>query len=127
MIKAKSEQTSYKTVFTNGKVQFIADTTPDKGGTGEGFGPHELLEAALATCTNITLRKVAEQLSIPLRDLSVTVTLDRSNPEEPCFDCVVHLPADLSESDRQRLATGADACPVHQTLLKKIAFRVTQG
>lgn len=127
MIEAKNEQPSYKTSFTNGKNVFIADTSPERGGTGEGFGPHELLEAALATCMNISVRIAAKELSIPLHDVSTSVKLDRSNPEETLFECVLHLPDDLSEADRQRLLNATHSCAVHQTLSKKLTFRVTQG
>ena len=40
-----------------------SDNTPDKGGKGAGFRPHELLEAALACCMNMSVRMYAESHS----------------------------------------------------------------
>src|SRR5207247_6316725 len=45
---------------------------------GCGFGPHQLLEAALATCLTITVRKFAAEHKFPLDSASAEVLLDRS-------------------------------------------------
>jgi len=123
MIKAKSEEPSYKTRFTNGRDVSFSDAPPDKGGGGAGFRPHELLEAALANCMNMSLRMFAEEHSIPLSSVSTKVTLDRSKPDEVCFEYAVDLSGDLSESDRQRLLDLTRSCSVRQTLSKKVTFR----
>ena len=46
-------------------VSLDADTTPPLG-KGQGFRPHELLEAALASFMAITLRMVAREREIAL-------------------------------------------------------------
>jgi len=61
MIQASSQPERYRTAFTNGGQTALADTTADKGGGGAGFRPHELLEAALASCP------VRKTLAQPLR------------------------------------------------------------
>jgi putative redox protein len=124
MIEAKSEHPPLRTSFTNGSVAAVSDATADKGGTGAGFRPHELLEAALATCMNMSMRMLAQEHSIPLSEVSTTVRLDRTRPDEPCFECVVNLPDDLSESDRNRLLDISRSCAVHQTLSKKLTFNI---
>ncbi len=47
MIEAASGAVRYQTQLTNGTHSVISDTTQDKGGSGSGFRPHDLLEAAL--------------------------------------------------------------------------------
>lgn len=51
----------------------MPDTTPDKKGANHGFRPHELLEAASASCMNMTFRMYAEIHAIPLAGMSVVL------------------------------------------------------
>lgn len=123
MIKSTSEVASYQTSFTNGQDVSMADTTSAKGGSGSGFRPDELLEAALAISMNITLRMYAEKHSIPLTSVSTTVKLDQNYPDETIFNYALELTGTLSESDRQSLMEAARSCPVRQTLSKKLSFQ----
>ena len=123
MIKATSELPSYQTRFTNGQDVSMADTTSEKGGSGAGFRPHELLEAALASSMNMTIRMFAENHSIPLTSVSTTVKLDQNYPDETIFNYALELSGTLSESDRQSLTEAARSCPVRQTLSKKLSFQ----
>jgi putative redox protein len=123
MIKATSERASYQTSFTNGQDVSMADTTSGKGGSGSGFRPDELLEAALAISMNITLRMFAEKHSIPLTSVSTTVKLDLNYPDEAVFNYSLDLTGSLSESERQSLTEAARSCPVRQTLSKKLSFQ----
>jgi putative redox protein len=123
MIIAGSKEPAYCTPFSDGEHTALADTTKEKGGSGGGFWPHNLLEAALATCINITLRKYADKHAIPLTVASTKVKLDRSRPEEVIFEYEVELQGNLTEQQRQALLKVAGDCPVKQTLLKRISFK----
>ncbi|MEK7761373.1 MAG: OsmC family protein [Nitrospirota bacterium] len=123
MIEVTSDDSRYQTRFTNGAHSAIADTTRDKGGSESGFRPHDLLEAALASCVNITIRMAADQHGLALSDVTTRVRLDRSKPEETIFECEVELLGELSEEDRARLLDVAEKCPVRHTLSKRIGFR----
>jgi len=123
MIRTSSQSTKYQTRFTNGQDIAISDTTKNKGGTGQGFRPHELIEAALANCMNITLRMSAEKHAIPLDGVTVTVSLDRSNPDEPVFEYSVGLQGELSEDQKKVLMASVRNCPVRNTLSKSLSFR----
>ena len=123
MIKTTSETMQYQTRFTNGQAVSFSDTTMDKGGSETGFRPHELLEAALATCMNMSLRMHAKKWSIPLTEVSTTVKLDRSNPDEVVFDYTVEFEGPISEADRRRLSEALRSCPVRQTLSKRLTFK----
>jgi putative redox protein len=122
MIEATSEHDRYRTRFTNGIHSADSDATPDKGGSGSGFRPHDLLEAAFATCMNIFLRMCADQNNIPLTDVKTKVRLDRTTADVTVFNYEIELPGSLIESDRERLLEMAKKCPVRQTLSKRIEF-----
>jgi len=123
MIIATSENPVYRTPFSDGEHQAVADTTKEKGGSGGGFWPHTLLEAALATCINITLRKYADKHAIPLSAAAIKVKLDRSRPDEATFGYEVELQGNLTEPQREALLRVAGDCPVKETLLKRISFK----
>ena len=123
MIIAGSAAPAYLTPFTDGEHDAVADTTKEKGGSGGGFWPHTLLEAALATCINITLRKYADKHAIPLSAASTKVKLDRSRPEEVVFGYEVELQGNLTQPQQEALLKVAGDCPVKQTLLKRISFK----
>jgi len=123
MVEAKSENIRYQTQLTSEPHSATSDTTRDKGGSERGFRPHDLLEAALASCMNITLRMYADQHSIPLSRATTRVKLDRSKPEDTVFEYEVELLGELTEKDRARLLEVAKKCPVRQTLSKRIGFQ----
>ena len=123
MIIAGSKDPAYCTPFSDGEHTALADTTREKGGNGGGFWPHNLLEAALATCINITLRKYADKNAIPLSNASTKVKLDRSRPGEAVFSYEVELQGNLTQPQREALLKVAGDCPVKATLLKRISFK----
>ena len=122
MITTHSKEPRYLVHFTNGTQQADADVPPIKGGQGAGIGPHELLEAALATCINMWIRMQADQLGIPVGPINVTVSVKRDHPEEAIYEYTVKLNGALSEEQRTLLLQAADDCPVRRTLLKKPSF-----
>jgi putative redox protein len=122
MITTHSKELRYLVEFTNGTQKADADVPPIKGGQGAGIGPHELLEASLATCINMWIRMQADQLGIPVGPIDVTVNLKRDHPEEAVYECTVKLDASLSDEHRRMLLQAADNCPVRRTLLKKPLF-----
>ncbi|MFO0699559.1 MAG: OsmC family protein [Nitrospira sp.] len=123
MVEATSETIQYQTQLTNGTHCVISDTTREKGRSESGFRPHDLLEAALASCINITLRMYADKQGIALTGVTTRVTLDRSQPEETVFNYEVTLRGELSEAERARLPEVAEKCPIRRTLSKRIGFR----
>lgn len=123
MIIASSEPQPYLTRFSNGKHTTNADTIADKGGGDSGFRPHELLEAALATCMNMHLRMYAANYGIGLGDVTTTVSLDRNSPTEAVFNYSIELSGQLDDEQRKKLLEIAETCPVHRTLSKKLSFR----
>jgi putative redox protein len=127
MILAQSELRPYQTRFSDGLHETMADAAADHGGNGDGFRPHDLLEAALAACVNITVRMFAERHAIPLRSVAAKVTLDRSKPDETVFRYEVLLDGDLTDEQKAKLLLAAGACPVRKTLSKSIRFECDSG
>lgn len=127
MIRAKSESTRYQTRFSDGEHEAISDTTADKGGAHSGFRPHDLLEAALATCVNMTVRMYADNHGIPLRGVTTSVSLDRTRPDEVVFRYEVEMDGELTAEQKASLLRAASACPVRRTLSKRIGFECGSG
>lgn len=109
-------------IVTDGKCALRADTTPEKGGAGAGFRPHDLLAAALGACLAIQLRQFAVRERIPLTGATVKVELDRSTPGQTVFRKEVRLAHDLPPADRERLRALCAACPVQDTLSARLEF-----
>ncbi len=120
MARARNGGSGTQTAVSSGGYILQADTSPPRGG-GEGFRPHELLEAALASCTAMTLRLVAQERGIALNAVEVAVELDRSDSAS-VFRTAIAFDGALSEADRKLLTAAARLCPVRKTLEKAIAF-----
>lgn len=122
MIKTKSEAPTYLTSVSNGGHRLMSDTVEDYGGGNAGFRPHELLEAAFASCLNIWLRMCADKQDIPLRHVEVEVSLKRDASGTITFEYRVHFAGPLLEIHRNHLLDAAEHRPVRQTLLKRLEF-----
>jgi putative redox protein len=102
-----------------------SDEETERGGEDSGPGPHELLLAALASCTSMTLKVYAERKGWPLRNVHVTVegaTTDAGFviARQLTFD------GDLDAEQRARLLAIADKCPVHKTLVGTTTIVTTE-
>jgi putative redox protein len=103
-----------------------SDEVAEKGGDDTGATPHELLLAALGSCTAMTLKLYAERKGWPLRD--VHVSLNGANGEGAyIITRQVAIHGDLDAEQRQRLLEIADKCPVHRTLTGEITIKTTAG
>jgi putative redox protein len=123
MIRASSLPDRYRTAFANGAHEGVADVPVEKGGAGLGFGPHELLEAALATCIVMTVEMFAAKHEIPIRGARCEVRIDRSVPDAVTLRYSLTLEGALTEEQAALLRQAASACPVSRTLTGKIALQ----
>lgn len=119
MIRATGSGESFRTEFTNGRQTAAADVPPEKGGRGEGFGPHELVEAALATCMVITARKAAKEFGFPLHGVRVAARIDRSDGVALRYELEFDGP--LTPEQTARLRAAVRDCPVARTLTGSLA------
>jgi len=102
-----------------------ADEEAGKGGENTGPAPHELLLAALGSCTAMTLKVYAERKGWPLRDAQVTLN-GASTDGRLEITRHITLTGELDAEQRQRLLEIADKCPVHKTLAGEIAIVTTE-
>ena len=123
MIRSSSLDVPYQTAFTNGAHDGVADVPVEKGGAGNGFGPHELLEAALATCLTMTAQMYAAKHDLPLRAVRCEVHLDRSQPDAVALDYTLALDGPLTDEQSARLREAASRCPVARTLSGTVVLR----
>ena len=100
-----------------------ADEPKDHGGDDSGPSPQELLAAALASCTAITMEMYAERKGWELGDLSVDVDYEPAQRGSPTrFSMVVNFPKELPEDQRERLMQIGAKCPVHRVLEGEVMF-----
>lgn len=122
MIRSTSLGVPYRTAFTNGTQDAIADVPVDKGGAGNGFGPHELLEAAFATCLTMTVQMYAAKHGIPLVGAQCEVRIDRSLPNAVTLNYTLTFDGPLTDEQTTQLRDAASRCPVARTLTGAIAL-----
>jgi putative redox protein len=123
MIRAAGLAGPFLAEFTNGSRTASADVPVAKGGGGNGFGPHELLEAALATCLTMTVQMAAAKHSYPLTGVRSEVRIDRSKPGEVTLNYSLVFDGPLSDEEINRLRAAAAECPVGRTLTGRIALQ----
>lgn len=103
-----------------------ADEISEKGGDDSGPAPHELLLAALGSCTAMTLKVYAERKGWPLTNVAIAL-----NGTQTDLGLVITrrftLEGDLDAEQRQRLIEIADKCPVHKTLMGEITIRTVEA
>lgn len=133
-VVARTGAGGFATEVRAGHHAFLADEPVSVGGTDKGPTPYDLLAAALATCTTMTLRMYAAHKKIDFESATVRVSHGRVHAED-CSDCEqrdgqIHeftrellLEGDLTQAQRRRMLEIADRCPVHKTLHNEIRVR----
>ncbi|HEV2866786.1 MAG TPA: OsmC family protein [Allosphingosinicella sp.] len=108
---------------------FFADEPVEVGGGGTGPTPFELLSAALAACTAMTLRLYAERKGWDLPDF--TVEAAHALASEPGgrdrFVRRIALDGAVDDERAARLLEIADKCPVHRTLVRGFEIVTESG
>ena len=112
---------NYTTALMAGHHALTADEGPALGGNDVGPAPHELLCAALAACTAITLRMYAGRKSWSLKSAHVDVLFQHEG-EKRTMTRRLRLDGDLDDAQRARLADIAERTPVTLTLKQGVAI-----
>ncbi len=107
--------TNYRVALVAGHHSLTSDEGPASGGQDLGPTPHELLCAALAACTAITLRMYAERKNWPLSAVHVDADL-RIEEKQRLITRHLRLTGELDQTQRARLADIAERTPVTLTL-----------
>jgi putative redox protein len=112
----------------------LADEPVEAGGDGTGPTPYELLAAALAACTAMTLKLYAERKGWTLPPYSVEaahgiVPAGAATPPRDRFTRRIAFEGPLAPGQEAKLLEIADKCPVHRTLVRgfEIVTRIGAG
>ena len=124
VISAHTEKEHYRTEIKSASNIIISDEPESVGGKNTGFSPFDLLAAALAACTCSTLRMYAERKEWDLTNVKVDVTFERDIKENKSkIVRTIELTGNLDDSQKARLLTIANNCPVHKTLTNPIEIQ----
>lgn len=124
---ATAGDTNWATALDVGGHALRADEPAGLGGADTGPAPDELVLAALAACTSITVRMYAARKQWPLEAVDVTVGFAVRERDRNELVRHVALRGPLDDAQRERLRQVAEACPVHRLLTGQIAIRTDAG
>jgi len=131
VIACESGEGRYALDIFAGPHRLRADEPRGAGGDDTGPSPYELLSAALASRTAMTLRMYAERKGWAVGRIHVAVRHEKIHARD-CADCetregridrferVIETEGTLSDEQRTRLLEIADRCPVHRTLTGEV-------
>lgn len=135
-VVARTLAGGFRTEMHAGRHALVADEPSSVGGTDQGPTPYDLLSAALAACTSMTLQMYARHKKIALESATIRVEHDKIHAKD-CEDCesdsgkidefrrTIALQGDLSDAQRNRMLEIADRCPVHLTLHSETKVRTS--
>lgn len=123
MITSESTKEDFHCELTNGMKTIDSDAPVLKDGLGNGFRPHELLEAALASCISIMIRMIAKEKNIKLDTVATQINIDKTC-DKTIFRYKILLDNNLDKEDREFLMNVIDYCAVKQTLSKQLEFKL---
>ncbi|MBY0358195.1 MAG: OsmC family protein [Candidatus Obscuribacterales bacterium] len=103
-----------------GNHTLIADAGQEHGGVDAGPNPHELLLAALGSCTSMTLLLFAERRGWDLKTVSVTLSdetvEDQNGKKQTKVTREIAVSGNLNQEQLDSLKSIADKCPVHKVM-----------
>ncbi|MBF6061204.1 OsmC family protein [Nocardia terpenica] len=120
MVEATSISTPWQVQLRAGENEGAADTEKNGVGGSAGMRPHELLEAALASCMTISARMALVEAGAPEAEVRVRVELDRADVTTT-FRYVLDLDPEY-ERHRAAVMERVERSPVRTTLSKQLAF-----
>ena len=86
------------------------------GGTDTGPSPTRLVAAGLASCVAVTMEMYATRKGWEIGPVEVDVDVTYRDYTPLSFAVTLHLPAELSDEQREGLLIIAGKCPVHKLI-----------
>lgn len=125
------EKDNFTTSIQTAKHTMIADEPVSAGGNDFGPSPYDLLSAALAACTVMTLKIYAERRQWDLQEVYTYITYSKKHSDDLELDVdkptrfdhllkKIKFVGNLDSSQKEKLKEIAAKCPVHRTLLSDI-------
>lgn len=108
-------------VIEIGPHRLLTDAPVEAGGEASGPAPHDLLAAALAACTTLTVNLYARRKGWKLDEVRVSVTHGQEGGVYH-FQRRIRYLGELGAAEKARLTEIANQCPVHKTLSGQIAI-----
>ena len=118
-VDVTTKQGKFQQTILIGAHTLTGDEAKESGGEDAGPAPHELLLAALGTCTSMTVKMYADRKGWPLQRVHVHVSMEKYETGT-VLKRKIELTGDLDAEQRARLLEIAGKCPVHKTLSGKI-------
>lgn len=103
-------------VEIEGDHTIVIDEPIAAGGTDTGPSPTRLVAAGLAGCVAVTMEMYAKRKEWDIGAVEVEVDVEYEDFTPRSFAVTLHLPAGLSDEQRQRVLAVARKCPVHKLL-----------
>jgi len=116
-------EANYAVTIHSGSHALTSDEPLGVGGKDAGPTPSDLLAAALAACTVITLRMYAERKGWPLPSAGASVRYSKRQDQQPLMERTLRLPSGLTEEQRQRCREIAERTPVTLALKSGVEIR----
>ncbi len=119
----------FQVAIRAGGTMLLADEPVSVGGLGSGPSPFDLLSAALAACTTMTLRLYADGKKLPVTRIRTAVGHQKEvgNPLPDVFNLRIAIEGDLDAEQHARMLEIAERCPVHKTLERGSRFTMAEG
>ena len=95
--------------ITAGRHSLIADEPESVGGMASGFGPYDLLLAAVGACSAMTVRLYAERKGWPLERVRIELRHAKIHAND-CADCETRGDARIDEIDKRITLAGPLGC-----------------
>jgi len=126
-ISAKIDTRLYRTEITSTSENIlISDEPQELGGKNLGLNPTELLAASLASCTVITLRMYINRKEWNVSEINVKIDFERdADRNVSLFTRKIEVTGEVDQTQRQRLETIANSCPIHKILTHSIEIKTT--
>lgn len=126
-ISAQIDTRLYRTEITSASGNIlIADEPQEMGGKNLGFSPSELLASSLASCTLITLRMYINRKQWDVSEISIKVDFERdADKNVSLFTRKIEIIGEVDQTQRHRLETIANSCPIHKILTHSIEIKTT--
>jgi putative redox protein len=106
-------------VIEIGPHRILTDAPVEAGGEASGPQPHDLLAAALAACTTLTVNLYARRKGWQLDEVLVSVQHGQEGAAYALHRSIRYV-GQLSGEEKARLTEIANKCPVHKTLSGQI-------
>ncbi|RZI40296.1 OsmC family peroxiredoxin [Herbaspirillum sp. HC18] len=118
-IRVHRGQGKLQHVIEIGQHRLLTDAPAELGGENTGPEPHDLLAAALAACTALTVTMYAKRKGWPLDDIDVRIEHGKVDQAYVLTRRIAYI-GNLSVEQRDMLTAVANKCPVHKTLSGEI-------